>query len=442
MNKTDLHPYQQKSLEFLYKTKRAAIFLEMGLGKTVIALTLIDDLMDQGIVKKALVIAPKKLLKMTWLTEIEKWDHLFLQKMQIIEGAIQHRKKQFIRGAGLYGVSVDSIASYNELYDVPWDLVVIDESIKIKSRITRRWQGAKRLTSNPEARVVIMSGIPAPNSEMDLWAQYYILDRGERLGRSIETYRDRFFIHDYYTNKYRIRGGLKKKLSGCVKDVSLALNAADYLDMPDKIVTDVNIEMPDKYRAQYEKMQDEFVIELSKEVLEIMSAGAMLQKTMQYCNGFVYDELGAERIHNSKLDELQEIVENNAGENVIVTYVYREDLRALQERFPEARVVDEESVRLWNEGKVSMLLLHPQSAGYGLNLQKGGSIIIWYSLTWSYGDYEQTNARIYRQGQSKPVRIIRLITHDSVEQNIARALEDKRSANRTVMETLKAELAR
>ena len=444
LQRNDLHAYQEKALTYAKEKQRSALFLEMGLGKTVIALTLIDELMDAGLVKSALVIAPKKLLNMTWKPELKKWGHLWLQDMIMLEGGLAVRKQKLknAKNQGLFGVSVDSIATYKELYNVDWDIVIVDESIKIKSRATRRWRGVKSVTENPLTRVVLMSGIPAPNSEMDLWAQYYILDRGKRLGRTIESYRSRFFIHDYYTGRYKVVGYMKRKLSKLIKDISLALNVEDYLSMPDKIIVDRKVEMPKEIRGQYDKMEKDFIIELSQETLEIVNASALLQKTMQLCNGFIYDELGAERLHDAKLEALQDIIEDDAGENFIVTYKYKEDLRALLEKFPEAKTVSEENIKLWNEGKIKILLLHPQASGYGLNLQAGGSIVVWFSLTWSYSDYEQTNARVYRQGQDKPVRIIRLICSDSVEESIAEALERKRGSNKTIMESLKADMVR
>ena len=437
MDKSTLHDYQNKALDFVMMTKRAALFLEMGLGKTVIALTLIDDLMDMGIVKSALVIAPKKLLKMTWLSELIKWDHLWLQEMTIIEGNVVNRKVQVGKGEGLFGVSVDSVATYHELYEKKWDVIIIDESVKIKNSESRRYLGVKYLTRYRKSRVIIMSGIPAPNSEMDLWAQYFILDRGERLGATIGAYRNRFFEHDFHSGGYTAPAHSKYAISRIVSDISLAFSAEEYLSMPDKIVTDISIELPDDVVIKYKRMEAEFIYELSKDVIEITSASALLQKTMQVCNGFIYDELGAERIHDVKLDALQGIVDDDAGENFIVSYQYREDLRALKERFPYAEQVTDENLIKWNDGEIRMLLVHPKSAGYGLNLQDGGSIVVWFSLTWSYSDYEQTNARVYRQGQKKPVRIVRLVCDDSIEKSIASALERKRGLNKTVMSTLR-----
>ena len=437
MEKSDLHDYQRKALDFVRETNRSALFLEMGLGKTIIALTLIDDLMNDQVIKSALVIAPKKLLKMTWLPEISKWGHLWLQNMTIIEGPLSERKVQVDDGEGLFGVSVDSVMTYHELYTKKWDIVIIDESIKVKNSAARRYLGTKHLTKFRKSRVVIMSGIPAPNSEMDLWSQYFIVDRGERLGNTVGAYRDRFFTYDRYSETYRVNSFSGEKISSLVSDITLAFSAEDYLSMPDKIMTDINVELPDDVIDSYKKMEAKFIYELSKDVIEITSASALLQKTMQVCNGFIYDTLGAERIHDVKLDALQEIVNGDAGENFIVSYQYREDLRALKERFPYAEQVSEENIIKWNNKEIRMLLVHPKSAGYGLNLQDGGSIVVWFSLTWSYSDYEQTNARVYRQGQKKPVRIVRFICNDSVEESIALALERKRGVNRTFMGTLR-----
>ena len=437
MDKSDLHDYQNKALTFAHDVGRGAMFLEMGLGKTVIALTLIDDLMDAGLVQSALVVAPKKLINMTWKPEIEKWDHLWLQDMTLIEGQYVNRRKQVGNGKGLFATSIDSVANYHELYEVPWDIVIIDESIKIKNSASRRYRGCKHLTKNPKTRVLIMSGIPAPNSEMDLWAQYFILDRGKRLERGIGSYRTKYFEMNPYTNTYTIRGGCGKTIVDKVNDISLAFTAEEYLSMPDKIVTDWKIELSEDVKRKYKKLEKDFILELSQDNLEIFNASALLQKTMQVCNGFVYREDETVRLHDAKLDALEEIVEDDAGENFIVAYKYKEDLRALQERFPYAKTVDPENVIAWNQGKVRMLLVHPQSAGYGLNLQDGGSVIVWFSLTWSYSDYEQTIARIYRQGQKKPVRVVRLICDDTVEGSIAKALERKREGNKTVMESLR-----
>ena len=436
-----LHGYQQKAVDFVVNKKRCALFLEMGLGKTVIALTAIDRLFRKKAIKRVLIIAPRKIIDLAWKPELDKWSHLELLDLDLIT---RNPEMGRVRDSeGLYAVSVDSVGNYVDLALWRWDMIIIDESIKIKSRSTNRFRGVKRLTSHPSTRVVIMTGIPAPNTEIDLWAQYFVVDRGERLGKTKGGFLERYFrsIMVGFGRKVQLKRGCDEKIVNQLKDITMSLKSEDWLDLPEKQVIDYSLELDKGLKSDYNRLESNLIYSLQGEDMEITSATAALNKALQFCNGFLYDnEKNAVHIHDMKLDYLEQLLESSAGENALVCYYYKADLERLKKRFPYAEEVSKKNIERWNQGKIKLLLLHPQSSGYGLNLQFGGSIIIWYSLVWSYSDYNQTNARLWRQGQENHVRIMRLIVKDTVEERVARALETKHETNENIMQALKRQL--
>jgi SNF2 family DNA or RNA helicase len=416
----------------------------MGLGKTVITLTAISDLMDDFLIDRTLVIAPLRVANTVWKQEAANWEHLQHLKIVICTGSPAERKAALKTDADIHIINKENVPWLIKNFRWKWNMVVIDESSGFKSTKAKRFRALKKKLKFLDA-IVLLTGTPAPQSMIDLWSQIFLIDMGERLGRTITGYRQRFFkTFGYMGYQYKIKEFADKKIRKLIKDICISMKAEDYLDLPNKIYLKEFIEMPKKVKAQYKELKKEFILNLKKDVnIESPSAASLLNKLLQICNGAVYDADGnTHELHSSKIERLKEIVEDNPNENFFVAYNFKSDLKRLKKAFPDAVVLSRsgEELKKWNKGRIKMLLAHPASAGHGLNAQYGGSVIIWFGLNWSLELYQQFNARIHRQGQTKPVRIIHIVAKGGVDEKILKALDSKAENQDELIEYLRFEL--
>lgn len=440
------HDYQRVAMEWILDHKKCGLFLDMGMGKTVSSLTAIDilrnDYLDIG---KVLVIAPKRVAEDTWPSEVDKWAHLQDLTVSKILGPPAERRRAIQADADVYIVSRDNVAWLVDEVKGDWDFdtLIIDELSSFKNHASKRFKKLKTVTPYFK-RVIGLTGTPAPNSYLDLWAQVYLLDRGERLGKNITAFRRTYFdafSRGMYT-EYKLKPGAKEAIDDAISDICISMSAKDHLDLKEPMLIDVKVAMDGKEKKLYKTMERDAVLELGDDTIAALSAAVVSNKLLQLANGVIYDEDGkAHIVHGRKLDALEELREEAQGENILVFYSFKSDYERIKARFPDAVKLDgAETIRDWNAGKIKMLLAHPASAGHGLNLQDGGSIIIWYGLTWSLELYQQANARLHRQGQKNTVRIYRLLTEGTVDARVAEALEGKGIRQEELLEKLKAEI--
>lgn len=441
------HDYQRLARDWIIEKPKCGLFLDMGLGKTVTSLTaveiLINDYFDVG---KALVIAPKRVAEETWPTESEKWDHLKNLKVSPIVGTLKQRKKALEKEADIYVISRDNIIWLIDLLKDNWDFdtLIIDELSSFKNHASKRFKKLKTVTPFFK-RVIGLTGTPAPNSYLDLWSQIYLLDRGERLGKNITAYRRHFFDsfnHGIY-NDYRLKKGAKEEIDKLISDICISMKAKDYLkDLKDPVLVDIKAKLNPNEMKEYKVMAKDAVMEFGDTQIAALNAAAVTNKLLQLANGAIYDELqNFHLVHNRKLDILDELVEEAQGENMLIFYNFKSDYERIKERYPDAVKLDtDKDIKKWNEGKIKMLLAHPAGAGHGLNLQDGGSIIVWFGLTWSLELYQQANARLQRQGQKNVVRIYRILAENTVDEKVAEVLSGKNIRQEELLQSLKASI--
>jgi len=425
------HNYQRFAAEFILEHPVCCLMLDMGLGKTVVTLSALWDLaLDYFDIGKVLVIAPKRVATDTWPRELSKWEHLTGLTASLVVGNRQQREKALDRPASLYIINRENVCWLVENHRWDFDTVVIDELSGFKSNRTERFKAMKKVRPLVH-RVIGLTGTPAPNSLLDLWPEMYLLDMGQRLGRFVTGYRERFFTPDKRNREivysYKPREGAEDAIYSLISDICISMKAVDYLDMPERIDNRIEVEMSAKEKKIYDDFCRDMVVQIGDEELDAVSAGALSGKLLQMANGAVY---GEDRrvlpIHSRKLDALEDLVEAANGKPLLVAYWYKHDLARIRERFPEARCIDtSKDISDWNAGKVSMALIHPASAGHGLNLQEGGCTIVWYGLTWSLELYQQLNARLWRQGQKHTVVIHHIITKGTHDEDVMKALENK-----------------
>lgn len=444
LDRNDLHDYQLKAIDFIIEEERCALLLDMGMGKSVSTLTAIKDLKDSFAVNKVLVIAPLRVARSVWAQEAQKWRHLDDLKVSVCLGAQRNRQAALARDADIYVINRENVTWLVDLYKAKWpfDAVIIDESSSFKSPSSKRFRSIKKILPYTNY-MVLLTGTPSPNSLMDLWSQMYLVDFGERLGRTVTGYRQRFFDQDFMGYRYTARPGSAEKIHALISDKAISMNAEDYLELPDRIDIDLPVQMPTTALKSYKEMEKTLLSTLETgEEVEAVSAAALANKLLQFANGAAYydEHKNWAEVHKEKLDALEEIVEENPNENILVAYNYKFDLARLLKRFPQAKVLDNEdsTIERWNRGEIPMLLAHPASAGHGINLQKGGSLSVWFGLNWSLELYQQFNARLHRQGQTKPVRIIHLVSEGTIDERVLRVLKDKDATQSSLLNALKA----
>ena len=452
LNRSNLHEYQKRGVNHIVDNEYCALFLDMGLGKTVTTLTAIKELLDNCIISNALVIAPKKVTQVTWRDEIKNWEHLQGLTISVIDGTAKQRREAMAAKADIYAVSRDNIVWLvleHGGIKLPYDMVVIDELSSFKNHASKRFR-AMRKVRKFIPRVVGLTGTPAPNGLIDLFAQMYLIDQGQRLGKSITAYRDRFFRPDkrngdivYSYALKRPQEETEKQISDLISDITISMTAEDYLKMPDKIMLYDYVDLAPKVLAMYRDFEKEQILELinSDEPISAASAAALSNKLQQFANGAIYDaEQNVKDLHDEKLDKLEEIVEAANGEPVLIAYSYKHDLERIMQKlkaYKPVKLEKPEHIADWNAGKIPVLVTHPASAGHGLNLQKGGHNIVWFGNTWSLELYQQFNSRLYRQGQGKPVTIHHIVTRGTIDEKIIKSLDGKRETQDGLMESIK-----
>ena len=440
----DLHDYQNRAIKFIKDKKRCALFLQMGLGKSTTTLTAASDMLDCFDVRRVLVIAPLRVANSVWAQECRLWSHLNHLKVNVCTGSERKRISALQTTADIYTINRENVTWLVDHYGKKWpfDCVIVDESSSFKSASSKRFKSLKKVAPFTNY-MVLLTGTPSPNGLLDLWSQMYLVDFGERLGRTMTAFKQRFFEPDYMGYNWTLKEGSAEKIHALISDVCLSMTADDYLDLPDRIDQAVYVDLPAKVKAQYDDFEKELLVELeTSETVEAMNAAVLANKLLQFANGFIYtdEHKNWQDLHTMKLDALADIVEDNSGENLLVAYNYKTDLQRLLKRFPDAVVLDKEqsTIDAWNRGEIKMLLAHPASAGHGLNIQKGGNVIVWFGLNWSLELYQQFNARLHRQGQQKPVIIIHIIARDCIDERVMLALSGKDVTQKNLMAALKS----
>ena len=438
------HEYQERAIRKVEDQARVGLFLDMGLGKTVITLTAVKDLIEDFAVTRVLVIAPKRVAEDTWTRESAKWDHLRDLRISPVLGGPVERRKALEAEADVYVIGRDNVQWLVEHLGRYWpfDMVVIDELSSFKNPQAKRFRALRKVMPRVD-RVVGLTGTPSPNGLMDLWAEVYLLDQGERLERTIGAYRELYFrpgaSNGHVVYQWLPRKGAAKTIEDKLSDLCVSMSAADYLQLPERIDNVIPIRLQDAEISKYRELEREQVLSLGDDQTVVaLNAAAVMNKLLQMANGCVYTEDGAYAvIHERKLGALAEIIDTTE-EPVLVFYSFRHDLEAIKTEIPEARELNgPEDIAAWNRGEIRVLLAHPASVGYGLNLQDGGRVIVWYGLTWSLELYQQANARLYRQGQEKPVIIHHLVAEGTVDEQVMRALQAKDTSQAALLAALK-----
>lgn len=440
------HNYQQFAMDFILSQSICCLMLDMGLGKTVITLTALWQLaLDNFDVSRVLVIAPKRVAEDTWPKELAKWEHLTGLTSSLVLGSAAERKAALQRKAFLYIINRENVAWLVKNHYWDFDMVVIDELSSFKSNKAERFKAMKKVRPMI-TRIVGLTGTPAPNTLLDLWPQMYLMDMGQRLGRFIGGFRDRFFLPDKRNREiiysYKPREGAEDAIYALISDICISMKAADYLDMPERIDNRIEVSMSPKERKLYDDFQKDMVLSIGDEELDAVNAAALSNKLLQMANGAVYGEdKKVIPIHDRKLDALEDLVEAANGKPLLVAYWYKHDLQRIKARFKNARCIDTaKDIGDWNAGKIPLALIHPASAGHGLNLQDGGCTIVWFGLTWSLELYQQLNARLWRQGQKHTVVIHHIVTKGTHDEDVMRALENKDTRQSALIEAVRARI--
>lgn len=441
LNRQDLHHYQAAAVAFVNSQPKCGLFLDMGLGKTAVSLTAASDFLDNFFIQKILIISPLRVANTVWKQEAEKWGHLRHLNIDICTGSALERKQSLNSNADIHVINRENVLWLSENIKWKWDMVIVDESSSFKSMKSKRFKALKKMTKYIKS-IILLTGTPSPNGLMDLWSQLYLIDNGERLGRTITNYRQKFFTPSGYMGyDYKANVDADDQIKSLVKDVCITMSAEDYLELPARINLNEYVVLPEEVQCQYVELEKEFLLSLKNGIdIEAPSSGGLVNKLLQMCNGAVYDEEGkAHEIHGAKLQSMKEIVDDNPAENFLVAYNFKSDLVRIQKAFPDARVLSKsgDELKQWNKGNIKMLLAHPASAGHGLNAQFGGSAIIWFGLNWSLELYQQFNARLYRQGQTKPVRIIHIVAKGCLDEKVLLALRSKAKTQKELIEYLK-----
>jgi Superfamily II DNA/RNA helicases, SNF2 family len=446
------HPYQQYCIDRMINDTALGCYLDMGLGKTIITLTAVNELKYYRFqVSRALVIAPKKVAEATWSKEAAKWEHTKHLRIRLVLGSAQQRIRALNTPGDLWIINRENVQWLVDYYrnDWPFDFVIIDESSSFKNRQAKRFKALASIRPHIK-RIVELTGTPAPNGLMDLWAQIYLLDQGQRLGKHITGYRERYFEPDKRNAQqvfsYAPKPGAEKVIKDLIGDICISMKAADYLQLPDCITDDIPVELDAKARKRYDEMEREALLEIDNTQITATTAAALSNKLTQLCNGAVYDgERNVVEIHDCKLQALAELIEGLNGQPALVFYNFQHDIpRIIQTlsgmglRIRQLQTPVDETA--WNNREIDVLLAHPASAAYGLNLQDGGNHVIWFGLNWSLELYQQANKRLHRQGQTQKVIIHRLSVVDGRDEDIAAALEDKGATQDRLIESLKARI--
>lgn len=441
------HNYQNYAKDFILAHKVSALFLDCGLGKTITTLTAINELMyDSFEISKVLIIAPLRVAQSTWKDEIEKWDHLSLLRYSIAVGDEKERLKALKQNSDIYIINrenVDWLVTKSGV-DFNFDMLIIDELSSFKSHTSKRFKSLLKIRPYFE-RVIGLTGTPSSNGLMDLWAEFRVLDLGERLGRYITHYRNEYFLPDKRNGavifSYKPQPNAEERIYRRLADMTISMKSTEYLKMPELILNELEINLDEEDQIKYKKFKKEMVMIIQEKEIDAINAASLSNKLIQLANGSIYDEdKKFYEVHNKKLDKLEEIIESTNGKPVLVAYWFKADKERIEKRFKVREIKNADDIKQWNKGMIDLALIHPASAGHGLNLQSGGSTLVWFSLTWSLELYQQTNARLYRQGQKDTVVIHHLITKNTIDEDIMKSLKRKDKTQESLMNAVKARI--
>lgn len=445
-NKNHLHNYQLECIDKIKSIKKCALHLDMGCGKTIISLTAISDLLKENLVKRVLIIAPLQVAKNVWHKELSNWQHTKDITYSICTGLKRKRDKAFKQDVQLYITNRETIPdlleSLNKKIISNFDIIIIDEASSFKNSKSKRFKALSKIKTD---YLIELTGTPSPNGLIDLWSQIYLLDEGERFEKSITKFIDKNFNYktqrNPHTRSFFFYDHVPKntvELLNKISDIAFSLKASDYISLPKRIdlVTFVDLDN----QKEYKDLEKDFILQLQSNTVVAQTQAVLCNKLLQFCNGAIYDEnKNIIELNNSKIDALQDIIENNPNENILVAYNFKSDLIRLKKRFPKSEILSTENIDVvdrWNKGTIKMLLCHPASSGMGLNLQSGGSTIVWFGMTWNLEHYLQFNARLYRQGQIKPVKINHLIAKNCIDERIYEALKNKNAIQENLLKSL------
>ena len=451
--RNDLHYYQQFSVDFIEKHPTSAIFLDCGLGKTIITFTALNDLLfDSFEAHRILVIAPLRVARDTWPAEADKWDHLQNLICSVAVGTEAERRAALIKPADIYIINRENVQWLIEESKVPFnfDTIVVDELSSFKNYQAKRFRALMKVRPTVK-RIIGLTGTPSANGLMDLWAEFRLLDMGSRLGRFISHYRLDYFIPDKRNGQvifsYKPLPGAEQRIYDKISDITISMKSTDLLKMPELVSSEYAVRLSDDERKRYDELKQDLVLQLPVGDITAANAAALTGKLCQMANGAIYNDNGDTfTIHDRKLDALEDIIEAAGGKPVLVAYWFKHDLARISERLqkihvPFSKLDSADSIRKWNTGELPVALIHPASAGHGLNLQSGGSCIVWFGLTWSLELYQQTNARLWRQGQSAETVVVQhIVTKDTIDERILKVLSKKDSTQAALIDAVKADL--
>ena len=451
--RNDLHYYQQFSVDFIEKNPISAIFLDCGLGKTIITLSALNDLLfDSFEAHRILVIAPLRVARDTWPAEADKWDHLQNLICSVAVGTEAERRAALIRPADIYIINRENVQWLIEESKLPFnfDTLVVDELSSFKNYQAKRFRALMKVRPKVK-RIIGLTGTPSANGLMDLWAEFRLLDMGARLGRFISHYRLDYFQPDKRNGQvifsYKPLPGAEQRIYDKISDITISMKSTDLLKMPELISSEYTVRLSDEERKRYDELKQDLVLQLPDGDITAANAAALTGKLCQLANGAIYTDDGDTiSIHDRKLDALEDIIEAAGGKPILVAYWFKHDLARITDRLqklhvPFSKLDSADSIRKWNAGELPVALIHPASAGHGLNLQSGGSCIVWFGLTWSLELYQQTNARLWRQGQNAETVVVQhIVAKDTIDERILKVLSKKDSTQAALIDAVKADL--
>ncbi|MCI9523570.1 MAG: DEAD/DEAH box helicase [Erysipelotrichaceae bacterium] len=446
------HTYQEAAIDWIVEKTHCGLFLPMGMGKTVTTLSAIYELMyDAFEVSKVLVIAPIRVAQSTWPDEIIKWEHTKSLTYALILGNKQKRIQALQENVDIYMINRENVPWLVEYWqdDWPYDMIVIDELSSFKSPQSKRFKALRKVMPLVE-RFVGLTGTPTPKGLPDLWSQVYLMDQGKRLGKTLTVFRQRYLTpgrrNGHVVYEWELQPDAKQRITTAISDICMSLKMEDWLKLPECSYIERRIKLAKETMGKYKQFERQKILELGEDVITGANAGVICGKLLQFTSGAVYGETHeVSFIHDAKLDALEDLMESANGEPVMVFYYFKHDSERIRKRFSEryniASIEDSTDIKAWNEGKIDMLLVHPASAGHGLNLQHGGSIIVWFTLpNWNLELYQQANARLHRQGQKNAVRIYHIIVDKTIDEDVIRSLQEKDTTQKNLIESLKAKI--
>ncbi len=445
--KLKLHDYQEVTKDFIIKTPYAAVILDMGMGKTATTLSAINELMfDRYEINKVLVIAPLRVANTVWSDEIEQWQELSHLRYSKIVGNPKQRQEALQKDADIYIVNRENIPWLVEECHLhfKWDMIVIDELSSFKSWQSKRFKAFMAMRPYMK-RVVGLTGTPSSNGLMDLFAEFKVLDMGERLEYYISRYRDKYFLPDKRNGlqiySWKPRENAEQEIYDKISDITISMKSVDFLDMPELVINEVPVSLGETEKHKYDKFKADLVLQLKDADIDAANAAVLSNKLLQMANGAIYDEFNvSHHIHDQKLDALEDLIEGANGKSILIAYWFQHDLERIKERFKVRQIKTAKDIEEWNKGNIPIGVIHPASAGHGLNLQAGGSTLVWFGLTWSLELYQQTNARLWRQGQNETVVIHHIIAKDTIDEDVMLALKLKDKTQASLIDAVKARL--